>query len=235
MDRREKILKVNNIKKFFGGIMAITDVSFNIEKGTISAVIGPNGAGKTTLINQQLKKLRDDKVIVMGYKGDFLTKFYYPQDIIFNLFDERNIGWRVLNDLKKKPQIESFAKTMIQETKETFWSDSARLVFTAICEIAISIGKTSNKDIFNYLSLPLPEMYSLLKKASSNIESCQNALQALGGSDTKQGKSILSNLSHAIKDFKYLNDGNFSFRKWVQNNNINWSHPKIQSINSITI
>jgi branched-chain amino acid transport system ATP-binding protein len=51
MDRREKILKVNNIKKFFGGIMAITDVSFNIEKGTISAVIGPNGAGKTTLIN----------------------------------------------------------------------------------------------------------------------------------------------------------------------------------------
>lgn len=45
------ILNVYNLNKNFGGIAAIADVSFAINKGQIFSIIGPNGAGKTTLLN----------------------------------------------------------------------------------------------------------------------------------------------------------------------------------------
>jgi branched-chain amino acid transport system ATP-binding protein len=45
------LLAVENVSLSFGGIKAITDVSFDIRKGEIRAIIGPNGAGKTSMLN----------------------------------------------------------------------------------------------------------------------------------------------------------------------------------------
>jgi branched-chain amino acid transport system ATP-binding protein len=47
----DTLLAVENVSLSFGGVKAITDVSFDIRKGEIRAIIGPNGAGKTSMLN----------------------------------------------------------------------------------------------------------------------------------------------------------------------------------------
>src|SRR6218665_1935499 len=47
----EVILEVNNISLAFGGVKALTDISFDVREHEIRAIIGPNGAGKSSMLN----------------------------------------------------------------------------------------------------------------------------------------------------------------------------------------
>ena len=47
----ELLMDVRNVSLRFGGVKAITDISFDVRKGEIRAIIGPNGAGKTSMLN----------------------------------------------------------------------------------------------------------------------------------------------------------------------------------------
>jgi branched-chain amino acid transport system ATP-binding protein len=50
-DIAEILLAVENVSLSFGGVKAVTGVSFAVRKGEICAIIGPNGAGKTSMLN----------------------------------------------------------------------------------------------------------------------------------------------------------------------------------------
>ena len=47
----ETILRVNKLKKEFGGLVAVKEVSFEIKSGELVGLIGPNGCGKSTTFN----------------------------------------------------------------------------------------------------------------------------------------------------------------------------------------
>jgi len=65
------MLELKNIFVTFGGIKAITNVSFRVEKNSLFSIIGPNGAGKTTLLN----------VISGRYNADSGNLFFRNEDI----------------------------------------------------------------------------------------------------------------------------------------------------------
>lgn len=68
------LLQVKQISLAFGGVKALTDVSFDVHKGEIRAIIGPNGAGKSSMLN-----------VING--------FYHPQEgeIWFNGQKRKNL------------------------------------------------------------------------------------------------------------------------------------------------
>ena len=45
------LLNLSGVTKTFGGLVAVNDVSFSVEQGSVMGIIGPNGAGKTTVFN----------------------------------------------------------------------------------------------------------------------------------------------------------------------------------------
>ena len=66
------LLEARELKRSFGGLVAVDGVSFNVEAGQIKSLIGPNGAGKTTLFNLVTGLLRPDQGLVR-FKGKAIT------------------------------------------------------------------------------------------------------------------------------------------------------------------
>ncbi|MDD3655722.1 MAG: ABC transporter ATP-binding protein [Atribacterota bacterium] len=82
------LLELKEVKKSFGGICALNDISFTLKKNDILGLIGPNGAGKTTVFNlitggytfdsgsirfdgKSISKMRPDQIISLGIARTF--------------------------------------------------------------------------------------------------------------------------------------------------------------------
>ena len=72
------LLEGRGLSKHFGGVRALSEVSFSIEEGSIVGLIGPNGAGKTTLFN----------LVAGAYKPDGGQVFFDGADVTGLAADE---------------------------------------------------------------------------------------------------------------------------------------------------
>jgi branched-chain amino acid transport system ATP-binding protein len=136
----EILLGVENVSLSFGGVRAISDVSFDIRKGEIRAIIGPNGAGKTSMLNvvngfyhpqkgtiryrgQPRPRMKPHEAAVQGIARTFqnvaLFKGMTTLDNIMtgrNLRMKRNLFWQALRHgpaLKEEIEHRRFCEEII--------------------------------------------------------------------------------------------------------------------------
>jgi branched-chain amino acid transport system permease protein len=79
-EMKSPLFEAESLNKHFGGLAAVKDVSFRIEKGEILGLIGPNGAGKTTIFNLITGFLSPDSGKV-EFKGERITGLKPPHKV----------------------------------------------------------------------------------------------------------------------------------------------------------
>ena len=87
------MLELQNISVQFGGIKALNNVSFKIEKQSLFSIIGPNGAGKTSLLNviSGRYKANNGKLFYNNSLDQFkseMTKPTFEEEFIYRVGEE---------------------------------------------------------------------------------------------------------------------------------------------------
>ena len=139
--RAESILEVEEVMMAFGGLMALINLDFQVEKGTIKAIIGPNGAGKTTLFNvitgtfpptegavrfkdQSIERLKAHEIANLGISRTFQTvELFANMTVLENVMVGCHTrtrssfiasGFRLPNVRRKEEQIRSTAMQILE-------------------------------------------------------------------------------------------------------------------------
>ena len=125
------ILKIQGLKKSFGGLMAVAGIDMETQDGQIHSIIGPNGAGKTTLFNlitgyytcneghvffkgRDITGLPPQKIVKMGMGRSFQVTNIFPKLSVFE-----NIQATILYRHGKGLSLFSDVRKMVlEETKE---------------------------------------------------------------------------------------------------------------------
>jgi len=108
----EVILDIKNISLAFGGVKALTDISFNVREHEIRAIIGPNGAGKSSMLNcingvytpqqgsinfrgQTFSNMNSRQVAEMGFARTFQNlALFKGMSVLDNIMTGRNLKMR---------------------------------------------------------------------------------------------------------------------------------------------
>jgi len=119
------ILEVINVKKRFGGVVALDGVNMKVKRNTMTALIGPNGSGKTTLFNVIAGVYKPDEGRVIFDSHDITGK---PPEKIYHLglvrtfqvprmFKGMTVFENVLTAARHNPG-ESYAKSIVRRLWE---------------------------------------------------------------------------------------------------------------------
>jgi len=123
------LLKVNNVTKAFGSLVAVRNVSLTVEPGELRAIIGPNGAGKTTFFNlisglfapsagaivfdgRDITKLVPHRRVALGMARTFQITEIFPE---LSIAENVRIGVEVASGYRLRPWLRRVENNAIKE------------------------------------------------------------------------------------------------------------------------
>jgi branched-chain amino acid transport system ATP-binding protein len=126
------LIEVENVSVRFGGVRALSDVSFGVPEGLISAIIGPNGAGKTTLFNllsglfvpttgsvlfegRDITRMPAHQRVRLGIARTFQITEIFPE---LSVYDNLRIGVEAANGYGERPWITAGERAIVRRQVE---------------------------------------------------------------------------------------------------------------------
>jgi len=129
-----KLLEVQGITKKFGGLVALNDLSFHVEKGEVLGLMGPNGSGKTTVFNLIMGDFPPDSGKIL-FGGEDITNLPTYQRVKMGIART----YQVPRPLRELPIIEDIrVGTMPDSIIGNFRGEGARI--EEIEKIAEDVG-----------------------------------------------------------------------------------------------
>ena len=166
------ILEINHLTMKFGGLVAIDNVSFNVEKNTITSLIGPNGAGKTTLILHLNGILGDLNGQITLNNKDFseenISKIRKSVGLVFQDPDDQLFMPTVLEDVMFGPKNFGFSDELVKKNSINALEQVKMLQFKDKPPHHLSFGQKRKVAIASVLASE-PELL-VLDEPSSNLD-----------------------------------------------------------------
>ena len=122
----ETILDLKNVSLSFGGVKALTDISFDVREHEIRAIIGPNGAGKSSMLNviNGVYRPQQGEIILRGQRFTRMTPYKAAQAGIARTFQNLALfrGMNVIDNLMTGRNLKIRCNLM----QQAFWWGPAR-------------------------------------------------------------------------------------------------------------
>jgi branched-chain amino acid transport system ATP-binding protein len=126
------VLEVTGVRKRFGNLVAVRDVSLTVEKGELRAIIGPNGAGKTTFFNlisgffrptagtiafegSDITALAPEERVALGIARTFQITEIFPE---LTVFENVRISTEVTDGYRLRPWMSGAERAKVQQQVE---------------------------------------------------------------------------------------------------------------------
>ncbi len=176
------------------------------------------GVGKTNAMHQLLNTIReeDGRAVIYDRTGALMRDHYDPEkDIILNPFDDRSMGWSPFNEATTPEGFAQIAEVMIPDhpgAMDTFWTQSARLVFQYAARELAKAGKATNLDLRRaIMSIPAEDLAKIVEPTPG--------AHFFGADVARTSASIRASMITELRFLEYLRDDAepFSIRDWIVN------------------
>ncbi|MGP4075957.1 ABC transporter ATP-binding protein [Halobacillus sp. K22] len=216
-------IETRKLTKKFGGLIAVNEVDFTIEKGKINAIIGPNGAGKSTFFNlvsgsytpssgqvfykgKDITKLPPNKIATLGVARTFQTTNLFEQSTVL---DNVIVGHRLRT---RSNLLDAVLRTKRYKEEEKKCRDKAMEVLDFVelthvrDELAVNISQEEKKRVAFALALATDPEVVFLDEPTAGINPGETeGLAALMEKMVKQGITVCL-IEHKMKMIMKLAD-----------------------------